>query len=264
MDSFDAEITTAERLAIEAWITAFKTAKNKFKSIYEDITFTLKLEGGLSIRQDSARPEAPDFQHIQSRGVSVVPGMSWTGALRHRMKRILQELGVDSDKSENEMRLIFGTISSKQLPGFASPTRISESRRNKAGLTPRLENTVLSTRTKINRFTGGAQDKVLFTERMSIGGKYDLVIRLRKEFTYPKDANEEAEKGTEELLKSCKGLFYLALKDLYNGFLLIGGQTAIGRGHFSYAGNGANTGFSAADEVECLNALAKRVQDLKK
>lgn len=257
-------ITAAELEALNNWKGALEAEAKDFKSMYDEIVVPLRLEGGLSIRQYSAQPEAPDFQHIQSRNVSVVPGTSWTGALRHRMKRILQELGVDAEKSEDEMNLIFGTLSSEEQPGFASPVRIYESRRDNAELSASKEKLILSTRTKINRFTGGAQDKALFTERMSVGGEYCLVIRMRKSFTFPKASDDEREKTTANLLKGHKGLFYLAIKDLCNGFLQVGGQTSIGRGLFSYAGENAEAVFSPQDEKECLKALAERVQELRK
>lgn len=264
----DFTLNDLEKKELEIWRKAFENANSEFESIYEEITIPLKLEGGLSIRQYSAQPEAPDFQHIQSMGVSIVPGTSWTGALRHQMKKILQNLGLDSVKSEKEMILIFGTISSKDKQGFTSPVRISESRRNNASCDDNSDSSIISTRTKINRFTGGSQDQALFTERISVGGIYELVIRLHKNYDYPADYLQEFQiSDPSDLLKSHKGLFYLALKDLCNGFLMVGGQTAIGRGHFTYAENGNQTNatncFSAKDEADCLKALAKRVELIK-
>jgi hypothetical protein len=71
-----------------------------------------------------------------------------------------------------------------------------------------------ATRVKIDRFTGGASDGALFTERPYAGGTTTLMME------YPKD-----DKAIEEL-------FSLAIDAMDKGLLTVGGETAVGRGVF--------------------------------
>ena len=73
------------------------------------------------------------------------------------------------------------------------------------------------TRNAIDRFSGGAIDKGLFTEKTY----YDGRTTLRISFTDKHELTENAAKT----LAAC-------ITDLHYGFLSIGGLTAVGRGLF--------------------------------
>ena len=78
------------------------------------------------------------------------------------------------------------------------------------------------TRTGISRFEAAAKKGALYTEKTYVNGTFTLNILVRK----GPYANDQ---------KWIVGLLLLAIKDLQNGLLAVGGQTAIGRGVFSAA-----------------------------
>lgn len=71
---------------------------------------------------------------------------------------------------------------------------------------------IVQTRVKIDRFTGGAYESALFAEQPVFGGRFTLGLSLRA----PTDAEV--------------GLLLLVLKDLWTGFLPVGGSSSVGRG----------------------------------
>ena len=80
---------------------------------------------------------------------------------------------------------------------------------------------LVQTRVKIDRFTGGAYEGALFTEQPLIG-KPDSEVELHLTLRVPCDAKEPDQR---EL-----GLLMLLLKDLWTGDLPVGGESGIGRG----------------------------------
>ena len=78
-------------------------------------------------------------------------------------------------------------------------------------------------RTGVSRFESAVKKRSLYKEKTAVDGKLKLEIYIRKG-KYPEDE------------KWILGLVLLALKDLQNGFLAVGGQTAIGRGIFEADG----------------------------
>ena len=80
-------------------------------------------------------------------------------------------------------------------------------------------------RTGISRFESAARDGALYKERTCVDGDINLNIIVRK--------NEE-HKDEEWII----GILLLALRDLQNGFLAVGGQTAIGNAFRSLARSG--------------------------
>ena len=79
------------------------------------------------------------------------------------------------------------------------------------------------TRIGISRFESAVKDKTLFTEKTYVDGTVELNILIKK--------------GIYKEQDWILGLLLLAVEDLRNGFLAVGGATAIGRGIFK--GNGA-------------------------
>ena len=85
-----------------------------------------------------------------------------------------------------------------------------------------LENSkrLIMVRNGISRFEAGAKDSALFKEASYIGGTTTLEIKVKK--------TEEADETI--------GLLLLVLRDVQNGLLAVGGQTAVGRGLFTTDG----------------------------
>lgn len=225
-----------------------------YKSKFDIMEIPLNLSGTMIIRkyttgtEGSSQENSMDYEHICAGGEAVIPGTSWAGALRHRMKRILSELmGKGSEKSVNDrIDSIFGYV-------IADETEREQAKKNKYP-TERIShlriyesvledsNPFILTRTRINRFTGGVKDKALFSERIRVGGSTVLVLKWIKE---------------DEELKWKKGLLYIALRDLANGYLPVGGEVAIGRGIFS------TKSLEFKDEEDCLKALYQEIQNEK-
>lgn len=170
----------------------------------------LKQVGGISIRKYTTRVKeeneeaVPDSEQLtiwnNGKEIPVIPGSSWAGAFLHRMKEL--------DPQENYEALFGGCKSEEQHK--KSVIRFSESQIMGA------KEKVL-TRNAIDRFSGGAMDKALFTEKTYYGGSTTLKIS----FSEKKALTENAART----LAAC-------ITDLHYGFLSVGGLTAVGRGLF--------------------------------
>lgn len=174
----------------------------------------LKLEGGISIRRYAAKKNEPDFVHLTDHGVPVIPGSSFAGAIRHRTKQIwkeLEEAGMEAPISAAEaVNRAFGFVDGTNA--CSSAIIISEA--EIAGARP-----LTMVRTGISRFEAAVKDGALYKEKTYVDGTVNLEILVRKQ----KDPRDT---------KWIVGLLLLTLRDLQNGFLAVGGQTAIGRGVF--------------------------------
>lgn len=182
---------------------------------YIEIRVPLKMRGGISIRKYAARKGEPDFEHITANGKPVIPGSSLAGAIRHRMKDILTEVGY-TNIEEGIFKGLFGYVASDREKAKKDAAQISqvvfeEAVINKA--TP-----LVSTRNAVSRFEAATKDGALYKEKTYVDGETDVVIRVKKQ-----SKNEE-----EQWI----GLLLLAIKDLANGYLAVGGQTSVGRGLF--------------------------------
>lgn len=174
----------------------------------------LKLKGGISIRQYAGRKGEPDYTHLTDHGKPVIPGTSFAGAIRHRMNRILEELCAGGAtlpaKTSDIIDYAFGYVDGKKA--CASSVIINESViQNAKPLT--------ITRTGVSRFEAAVKKGALYKERTYVDGELVLKIAVRK---------EKLDCDSRWIL----GLLLLAIKDLQNGFLAVGGLTAIGRGTF--------------------------------
>ena len=179
------------------------------------IEVPLSLKGGISIRKYAVKKNAPDFEHITDHGCPVIPGTSIMGALRHRIKEIIKELDKDSlyglypNKMIDEM---FGFVSGKDahISGVIVDEMVIEGAKA-------LE----MTRTGISRFENSARNGALYKEKTYVDGTFTLRLSVCKE-----------NPNVEWII----GILLLAVKDLQNGFLAVGGQTSIGRGIFEANG----------------------------
>lgn len=187
------------------------------ESQYLYLQVPLRLEGGISIRQYAATKDDPDFVHItNAKKEAVIPGSSFAGAIRHRLKDILLKLegqGFDINVN-NILNTMFGYV--EKDTAHLSMITINESK---------IEGVkaLTMTRTGISRFESVAKDKTLFTEKTYVDGTVELNILMKK--------------GMYKKQDWVLGFLLLAVEDLRNGFLAVGGATAIGRGIFKQNGD---------------------------
>ena len=175
------------------------------------ITLELALQGGISIRQYTTEikegvEQVPDMKQLIIRQknetgnieeVPVIPGTTWAGAIGHRMKlfypNVSKYFGKGGEDGKMRSKIFF---SESQLKDAVSK--------------------VIS-RNAIDRFTGSTVDGALFTEQIYYGGTTVLEIYF--------DLYKEIDL---DFIKSLA----VALSDLHEGILAIGGGTSIGRGIF--------------------------------
>ena len=135
----------------------------------------------------------------------VVPGTSWAGAIRHRFSEL-----VNDDKLVNS---VFGYVDNavgKDKAEKAVKSRISFSETVIHNGKPKT-----LTRIAVDRFSGAVKNGALLTEQSVFYGEGVLVITVDRSV---------GEKALYALLA--------VLTDLHNGYLAVGGETAIGRGLF--------------------------------
>ena len=232
-------------------VALWKEQPDKLKSWMEDVSgerkmvhikVPLKLKGGISIRQYAAKKDEQDFVQLTVHEKAVIPGSSFAGAIRHRTKKILCEMrenGVILPISVDDIiKRMFGYVEGKEA--CASNVIISESEVKGA-------RTVTMVRTGISRFESAVKERSLYKEKTYVDGIVDLEIAVRKEHN-PLD--------TRWIL----GILLLALKDLQNGYLAVGGQTAIGRGVFEQNGAIVIEGIEGTEEefiAEAFQSLSE-------
>lgn len=193
-----------------------KDIKDSFNSDYSKmlkIGVPLKLDGGISIRKYTVKKNEPDFEQITDNGYPIIPGTSMAGALRHRVKDIIRslnnnELDIDENSLIDQM---FGFVNEKNKKAHSSNVVIDE-------VAIRNSKPLIITRTGVSRFESSAKDGALYMEKTYVEG--DFVLNI-----YVKDYKNWL-----------VGILLLAIKDLQNGYLAVGGQTAIGRGIFKANG----------------------------
>lgn len=169
---------------------------------------SLSVRGALSIRQYTTElPDmlagqsvAPDFKQfsLAATGEPVIPGTSWAGAFRAQYRKL-------SGKRDFEIAELFGTVD-----GNAVKSKVAFSESVVSGGEWKL-----ITRNSIDCYTGGTIAGALFTELAHFGGKAGLRITV----DCPK---------AEWLI-----LTVASIADLHNGFMAMGGLTAVGHGLFA-------------------------------
>jgi CRISPR/Cas system CSM-associated protein Csm3 (group 7 of RAMP superfamily) len=185
------------------------------------LTATFKLDGTLMIRSGfGASDTGPDMVHIHSKrpkakdALPVLPGTSLAGALRKRALKIVRTVSGNTTGNSNPfVDALFGPykVTAGEKDTKASRVYVRETEIEKS-------TSLVITRVKIDRFTGGAYESALFSEEPAIGTP-ETRLTLDLDLRDPKEA---------EL-----GLMLLLLKDLWTGDLPIGGESGIGRGRLS-------------------------------
>lgn len=211
--AYDRETDKNTDNELDVWL-----AKVSEKAKMVHIEVPLKMKGGISIRQYAAKKNEPDFVQLTDHGKPVIPGSSFAGAIRHRIKEILERLAENgTELPYNVQKIIdisFGYVDG--VKACASNIIISEAEIK--GARP-----LTMMRTGVSRFESAVKDGALYKEKTYVDGELVLRLAIRKG-VMPEDE------------KWILGILLLALKDLQNGFLAVGGQTAIGRGLFENNG----------------------------
>ena len=206
------------------------------------VALKLKLAGGLSIREYTTDVKGADYRTLAyAGGGALVPGASWAGAFRARVREFA---------GEQASQLLFGYVLEpaqateaqaaaadgvQAKPGKektkARKSLISFSETQITGGAPKL-----ITRNAIDRFSGKTKDGALYTEQTYYGGGGELIVTLRPMSPDGMDASQEALglswQEAERLLKQARAAVGAAIADLHHGFLAVGGLTAVGRGLF--------------------------------
>lgn len=179
---------------------------------YVILEVPLKQSGGISIRRYSAKEGAPDFEHITCNEKPIIPGSSWAGAIRGRSAVILNALGVENYKAWIEQA--FGYVDKEKKDAEISKVSIEESLLDQG-------TSLVMTRNRISRFEAATVTGALYQERSHFNGDTTLCMKVKK-----------GKDDTDWIV----GLLLYVIYDIQNGYLAIGGQTAIGRGIFKAAG----------------------------
>lgn len=229
------------------------------------VILELRQQGGISVRQYTTEVNEPDYMQLTARsipgegrkaaedsasderiadeGTPVIPGTSWAGAFRAQMGR----LDPDFRKRCPAAELFFGKAKEKSGDSRKTRTGFSESRITGGKW-------VVNTRNAIDRFTGGAVDKALYTEKTYYNGTTTLEIIC--------DFGGESRVSAEDRKKFARVLA-AAVLDLHSGYMAVGGLTAVGRGMFKVEkitvdGNSYATAGKEPEELygELVKALA--------
>lgn len=221
IDTADFDLTDPDGL--EAWLdfdmygnSGWKAAEIKETQVNGTTTICLKLtqNGPLTVRRYTTevrrteKDTVPDYAQLTSRidgeAIPVIPGTTWAGAFRAHIKELV------GDK-DNMIEKYFGFVNGKgEKAASRSKVHFSESYFDKGSFTYKQ-----LTRNAIDRFTGGTIDTALFTERTCYNGTTDLAI------SFPDNMDSKLKKA-----------FVFSICDLNEGFLSIGGLTAVGHGLF--------------------------------
>ena len=231
------QISVFNRENVEEYIefkNTFKDSKSKYQiekkydewikdcgdidTDYVWVTVPLKLTGGISIRRYSTIPGKANYSHITCNGKPVIPGTSWNGAIRSEANKILKSLGCNQKQTSELIDDWFGSIKKSNDDSNIHQSRIviNESI---------LENSkpLPMTRNRINRFDASTRDGALYSEISYFGGTTNLEIGVMK-----KDI---------EVCFEILGIINLIVNGIQNGYISVGGQTAVGRGIFEANGD---------------------------
>lgn len=174
------------------------------------IALRLHLVHDLLIRSPGTQADEAEVTHLRSAGKAVLAGTSLAGVLRAQALCIAKLVRKDQDDAARWIDRLFGPrfTGRRPSPGHhvaSSRLRLSEGVLQRSKGRPQ-------TRVAIDRFTHGPVDGALFTERPEVGGHTDMELELRN----PREG---------EL-----GLVLLAVKDLLEGMVPVGGTSSVGRG----------------------------------
>ena len=198
-----------------------------------------KPETSLMIREGVMGDEV-DVRHLHSGGKPILSGTSLKGVIRHQCLKILKTVLPESAGSTAEQIIqnMFGYVEN-------DPVKAKE-KEEKGVLTARKGHVSISeselhhvkpsrqTRIRVDYFTGGVLESALFSEApVRPEGKESYLetqIRLKKnpEKTSTQGDPEKSDKKLTSLQELA--LILHVIKDLWTGWVPVGGESAIGRG----------------------------------
>lgn len=204
--NWDKKFSKVSKEAFESG-NEFMDLVNKCENMNIDthIKVPLKVRDTILIRNYIVKSTDVDAEQLDYDDRLIVPGTTWAGAIRHRMFIILYDLGLTEKQAKGKIEELFGYVN-KNKKAKASRIRFRDS------IDSNKSKFVNISRTKIDRFTGGACSKALFEERVAVNGDVflDIYIKDQKQWEI--------------------GLLLLSIYDLMSGMLAIGGETSVGRG----------------------------------
>ena len=216
-----AEITDINELINFSWdkVTEDFEANDDSDSKYETRSYNLTLKSFLMISDNSTLEEKDGklinaAQLENTSGSPVIPGTVWSGIFRHYCYKVLLEIYKDQDHSqeiaEKKAEEIFGNTENASKIIFDESV-ISDGK------------PMCITRNAIDRFTGGACDKKLFTNRPVFGGTTTLNVIIKNTLG-------------SEIKNLVLNLLDLFIKEIKAGFVNIGSMGSVGGGIFKVEG----------------------------
>jgi len=201
--------------------------ESTYQSPYTTVEVPLEVGSTLLIRSYFLQNFDVDCEQMTVNSKAVIPGSAWAGVFRHKVLELLTELGDRMTAAELTNRL-FGA-EKESVDRERSRILFEESVDNRDNAKEKFMNL---TRNKIDRFTGGVLKTALFSERVGIGGEFLLSMKIRDIQEY------EA------------GILLLAVEELRNGMMAVGGATSVGRGEMHGKGEILIDGKELTEEKE--------------
>lgn len=207
------------------------------------ITGKFEIDGSILIRAGFEAEYAPDTAHLESRRngqmTPVLSGTSLAGVMRSQALRIAHTVSSNGDRAAEFVRNLFGYMPTdeRESDALKATSRVLVKETEITGYKK-----LVQSRVAIDRFTGGALESALFTEQPVFGGQTQITFSVRPPLELlvnenskqqSQEAAKEREKKRQQVEKRWqaeKGLLLLVLKDLWTGFLPVGGEASVGRG----------------------------------
>lgn len=176
------------------------------KPKYERYEFKAYFPYTLVVRTTDVIDVKNKFEMLKSNRKPVIPGTTWSGVFKNAAYKLLKQLGITD--TEYYLEKIFGTSEDKKHDEkVASNIMFNESIITKC-------KEFSQTHVKIDRFTQSAVDTALVKGGVIADATCNLTITLK-----------ESKPWIKQLLN-------LIIQDINDGYITLGGQTAIGRGIF--------------------------------
>lgn len=179
----------------------------------------------------------------------MISGMSCTGAIRRRVKEILYQM--DVPKAGLLLDAIFGYVDKEEKSAYKSGVIVGESIIK--GAKP-----LTMVRNAVSRFEGAVREHALYKEKAYFGGEAVLDIYVQKGIRVLDETRMRY--ITEDITDMVIGILLVSLKDMQNGYLPVGGLTAVGRGIFE--ANGDITIEGNPDDAEQYLQNSMRIKEV--
>ncbi len=178
-----------------------------------ELDANFNIDGSVLIRSGFESDFGPDMAHLESRRngkmVPILSGTSLAGVMRGQALRIARTVSGNETFARDFVQNLFGYMPEEdekdKFKKSASRVWVKETEISGG-------NKLVQNRVAIDRFTGSALESALFAEQPVFGGQANIQFTIK-------------DPQTAEI-----GLLMLVLKDLWTGFVPIGGESSVGRG----------------------------------